>query len=148
MTDARLPPRWLMDRRFLRLAPPHFVSYFFALTYAVESLSDGVLTVEDLAVIPRYQPDSTAVLVQAGLLEAADASGNVFRIVDFTDTQSSAAQVRADTERRIKAREKKRNQRARSPSVPAAPHDAPPAPMPVSDWDTVNIPESEYADLI
>lgn len=149
MTDARWPSRWVTDRRFLRLDAEDLVSYLWALTYSVESGTDGILEDADLMVISRYASSSTEALIKAGLFGRTD-DGRIL-IVDYASTQTTAAEVRAAEDRRIAARLKKRAQRAR-PRQPAAagavddtgpPGDDARDQPPVAEWVTAPIPASE-----
>lgn len=133
MTDARMPSRWIADRRFLRLPDVHLASYVFALMYAAESRTDGVLDSDDFRVIPRYDQASTSVLVEHGLLEVIDATH--WLITDYSATQTSAADLRAQDERRLRARDKKREQRARPQTTPVQ------TTTEVTEWNTVTIPQ-------
>ncbi|WP_460802485.1 hypothetical protein [Microbacterium sp. GXF6406] len=140
MTDARLPSRWMADRRFARLAPEHFVSYTWALMYAVESGTDGRLEQGDLEVILRYRGDSTEVLIAAGLFGRDD--DGALQILDYPSTQSTAAEVKAADDRRVKERLRKREQRGRrrQPGTTEGDSDAtPPAAEPT--WDVASIPD-------
>ena len=56
MTDARLPERWLSDRRLSRLSDAHDRSYIQALLFSVSNRTDGVIEPDDLALIPHFAP--------------------------------------------------------------------------------------------
>lgn len=146
MTDARWPSRWASDRRFARLPAEHVVSYAWALMYAVESGTDGRLEDADFDAIGRYKASSTEALIAAGLFGRDDQG--FIRIIDYPTTQTTAAEVRAAEERRVRARVKKQTQRARparesGSTVQPVPVDHEGAPVTVPDWPTVAIPDDE-----
>lgn len=67
MTDARLPERWLNDRRLLKLPDDAFRLFVTALVWSVANKTDGVLLDEELPLIPGTDPRCHAQLVEAGL---------------------------------------------------------------------------------
>ncbi len=109
MTDARLPERWIMDRRVLLTSPQAWRLYTFGLMYAVTNRSDGLLAADDLALIPAVDPKYAAELMQLGLWE--DFGQGAILITDFKSSQSSRDEL--DQLERIRAadREKKRRKR-------------------------------------
>jgi hypothetical protein len=111
VTDARLPERWIMDRRVLLASPEAWRLYTFALMYAVANRSDGRILAGDLALIPTIDPDRAAELVKLGLWECAD---DGWQITDFRATQSSRDQLDQLQEIRDHAAARKRAQRARA----------------------------------
>lgn len=126
-----------MDKRFLLLPADHLASFVFALMYAVESGSDGQLEPAELAIIPRYLPESTEALIAARLLERTESGTLLF--VDYANTQTSAAQVKALELSRQRAREKKQRQRARAPAAPPG-QEPEPTPAPAVTWPVAPIP--------
>ena len=67
MVDARIPERYLTDRRLLRLAPAARWSYVAALTWSVSNRTDGVIEPLDLEILPSFDPSCVPDLVAAGL---------------------------------------------------------------------------------
>ena len=127
MTDARLPERWLTDRRFATLSHEAFRSYHLALMWSVANRTDGALLPAELNLIPGFCKGSPSDLVGAGLWTPQSTG---WLITDFEQTQTSSAQLRALDENRAKEREKKRRQRAKKADAvtsadPAVPGDIP-----------------------
>jgi hypothetical protein len=91
MTDARLPERWLSDRRLLRLTDAEFRTFITALIWSVSNRTDGRLDRRDLDLIPRVDVAALPGLVAAGLIEKA--SDDALTIVDFDSTQTSASEL-------------------------------------------------------
>ena len=107
--------------------------------YAVESGTDGVLNQADLGVIAHYQSESTNALIAAGIF-AKYPNGSIV-VVDFQETQTSAAEMRQRTKTRIVERERKQRQRAR-PKVAA--NDRPDEPpLPTTEWKAAPIPGAD-----
>jgi hypothetical protein len=128
MTDARLPERWLNDRRLRQLPDDAFRLFVTSLMWSVANKTDGVLTEEDLALIPgRGNRGAIWILTDVGLWIgrhlAAPGSGqdHYWLIADFEATQTTRAELEAAEAARRKARDKKRRQRAAS----AVPRDVP-----------------------
>jgi hypothetical protein len=152
MTDARLPERWLNDRRFLRLSDSAYRSYFQLLLWSVSNRSDGEVDVEDIALIPTFDTQQAPALIAAGLIEDA---GRALIIVDFEHTQTSRSELETLANNRKREREKKRKQRAKD--RPALSEVEPPTVLrqsaqrtreevnrePVTDWPTAQIPDAE-----
>jgi hypothetical protein len=86
MTDARLPERWLNNRRLLRLSDEDFRSFVMALVWSVSNRTDGRVEPEDLALIPTFTVGAPDALVNAGLWTRLDYG---WRIDDFLETQTS-----------------------------------------------------------
>lgn len=147
MTDARLPERWLVDRRFNRLTDKDYRSFMQLLVWTVSNRTDGYVESDDLAAVPHYDPASTHRLIVAGLLE--DADDDRFYIVDYPKHQSTRAQLEAGDANRLKEAERKRNQRARGnrDKPRQATDDSPPAHPQTGElvdaWPTVMIPDDE-----
>jgi hypothetical protein len=121
MTDARLPERWITDRRVLLASPQAWRLYTLSLMYSVANRSDGLLLPDDLQLIPTVDPDCAAELVKLGLWERCRGG---WRVADFAATQSSRDEL--DQLERIRAadREKKRRQRL-TPSPGPSPGQSP-----------------------
>lgn len=115
MTDARLPERYLHDRRF-RMAPEHFRAYCMSLMYAVSNRTDGYLTPEDLEAVPHFKAESIDALVTADLWAVVD---DGWLISDFLTTQTSRAQLEAAENARFKDAERKARERAAKKTTPA-----------------------------
>jgi len=119
MTDARLPDRWLTDRRLLRLTDPGFRLFVNALVWSVANKTDGELEDADLPLIPAYSEAAMTELAQAGLWIRT--TRRSWLITDFGDTQSSrdeldalAARRRADRQRKARSRDRSRDGHAES----------------------------------
>ena len=127
MTDARLPDRWLTDRRLQRLSDSHFRAFVNGLLWSVSNRTDGVIEIDDLALIPRFPAGVVQTLVDAGLW-APQSGGWV--IADFAATQTSRDQHEAMEKIRSRERQKKAAQRAakaggETPSTQSCPGDSP-----------------------
>lgn len=90
MTDARMPERWLIDKRFRQLTADEYRTYVVCLIWAVGNRTDGELTSDDLELIPDALPTATPRLVEVGLW-GVTATG--WLIKDFALTQTSRAQL-------------------------------------------------------
>ena len=109
MTDSRLPERYLNDRRINRLSAEHFRSYVMATLWSVSNRTDGVLTVEDLTLIPGFSATAPAALYAAELWVGIVGG---WTIEDFANTQTSKHDLGVLDNARRADREKKRRQRA------------------------------------
>lgn len=127
MTDARLPDRWLHDRRMNRLSDGHFRSYVLSLIYAVSNRTDGVVEPEDLATIPKFAAGAVKALVDNELWQPREKG---WLIIDFESTQSSREALEAAEQARNQARAKDRvrkaKARAEAKSEPDVPQDVRP----------------------
>jgi hypothetical protein len=110
MTDARLPERWLHDRRIQHLPCPEYKAFFNALMWSVSNRTDGVITPDDLSLIPACSADMLDDLVTAGVCGAFD--GGWF-IGDFAETQTSSAELAALSKARIAQRQRQARYRAK-----------------------------------
>jgi hypothetical protein len=110
MTDARLPERWLNDRRVVRLSDGAFRTFVTSLVWSVANRTDGVIEGDDLDLVHGASRDKVPELVAAGLYEPA---GSVHLIVDFAATQTSRDELLRLENVRRQEREKKARQRAR-----------------------------------
>jgi hypothetical protein len=115
MTDARFPERWLNDRRVMQLSPGTFRAFVLTLTWSAANLTDGVVTEDDLALMPWLTPHAIGDLVKVDLWQF---TGDHWLICDFVDTQTTSAELKAAALARRKARDKKRRQRAQAAAVP------------------------------
>ncbi|TFC85802.1 hypothetical protein E3T24_07760 [Cryobacterium sp. TmT2-59] len=116
MTDSRLPERYLNDRRINRLSAEHFRSYVMATLWSVSNRTDGVLTDQDLTLIPGFSMTAPAAFEAAELW--AGRSGE-WTIEDFAATQTSRHDLETLDNARRADRDKKRRQRAeRKPDGP------------------------------
>lgn len=111
MTDARMPERWLHDRRLQRLPDCHFKAFVNALMYAVSNRSDGVIEPGDVGLIPGFSESAIKAFVDAGLWAYRPPSGWV--IVDYQSTQTSRSVLESAERNRESERLKKQRQRAR-----------------------------------
>jgi hypothetical protein len=108
MVDARMPDRWLSDRRLLRLSPSAFRTFVMALMWSVSNRTDGLIEPNDLDLIPGASPDDLHELVRRELVER---DGGFLRLVDFAATQTSRAELEVLENVRRREREKKARQR-------------------------------------
>ncbi|WP_405372290.1 MULTISPECIES: hypothetical protein [unclassified Microbacterium] len=108
--DARIPERYLMDRRIVRLSASARASYFMATLWAVSNRTDGRIERDDIALIPTFDAASVDALVDAELWNVGD--GDTWIIADYLSTQTSRADFEVLENARRADREKKRRQRA------------------------------------
>lgn len=109
MTDARLPERYLMDRRLGRLSDADFRGYMTALLWSVSNRTDGRIDSSDLPLIPHFKA-SPQRLVDGELWTEVEGGG--WTISDFGLTQSSRSELEQLEQIRKADRDKKRRQRA------------------------------------
>lgn len=110
MTDARMPDRWLNDRRLLRLSDAAHRLYITGLLWSVTNRTDGHLDATDLSLLPSVDVTRTQELVTAGLWDEAPTGGYVMG--DFPATQTSATELgRLD---RIRRQDRERQARKRA----------------------------------
>jgi len=114
MTDARIPDRWLHDRRLLRLSDSEFRTFVTSLTWCVSNRTDGRLEHDDLAMVPTCRPEQAGALVRAGLWEPRDGG---WQVVDFLNTQSTATQLAGMEHKRHLDRERQARYRAKVTSA-------------------------------
>lgn len=119
--DMHYPERWLNDRRINRLPDPDHRALVLALTWCVANRTDGIITAEDLADLPRGV-DSAALdrLATAGLLtDVVRPDGTVVQMLtDYMTTQSTAAAMNANDLNRVLYAEAARIARAAKKSEP------------------------------
>ncbi len=108
--DARIPERYLVDRRIVRLSASARASYFMATLWAVSNRTDGRIERDDLALIPTFDAATVDALVEAELWNVSD--GDAWVIADYLSTQTSRADFEVLENARRADREKKRRQRA------------------------------------
>ena len=120
MTDARLPERWLNDRRLLRLPDDAFRLFATSLMWSVANRTDGVLYDDDLALIPGVNPGLADPLAKAGLWKR---EWDRWLIIEFEETQTTRTELEAAARARRAQRDKKRRQRAAKAA--AVPGDVP-----------------------
>jgi hypothetical protein len=120
MTDARLPERYLVDRRLTRLSPEHFRSFAFALIWSVSNRTDGQVTPEDLPLIPLFAKGAETALVACGLWTVQP---DGWSMTDFAATQTSRHELEVLEAARRRDREKKARQRARDRASASVPGD-------------------------
>ncbi len=112
------------DRRVLKLTPEQFRLFVMATAWSVTNRTDGVIETVDLQLVPFATAADAGVLVGAGLWNRTDLG---WLIVEYSDTQTSSAQLdqlnetrRRDRERKARARKTKTGGPAQvRPEVPA-----------------------------
>lgn len=102
MTDARLPERWLSDRRIARLSDSDWRAFTNALMWAVSNRTDGVIHPEDVELIPRFDVESAGRLVGSNVLVKLS---DGWLINEFVITQTTAKQLGAAERARVKHRD-------------------------------------------
>lgn len=121
MTDARIPERYLMDRRVARLSDAAFRAWIVATLWAVANRTDGAIERVDLHLIPQLDAASADALAACGLWsETTDG----WQIADYAETQTSRSELEALENVRRREREKKRRQRSSAEdavTVPVSP---------------------------
>ncbi len=124
MVDARLPERYLSDRRILRLTDSERSSLFIATLWAVSNRTDGRIERADLDLIPMFRSAAVNTLVIHGLWlpDGEDA----WTIADYSRDQTTRHEFEVLENNRRRERTKKARQRARQ-SVPG---DVPPGQSP------------------
>lgn len=113
MTDARLPERWLNDRRLQRLSAEHYRTFINALLWCVANRTDGRIERDDVGLIPHWSVSAAKAFVDAGLFTPR-ADG--WLISDYAATQTARSEL--ETLERVRQRErlKKAKQRAEAKS--------------------------------
>jgi hypothetical protein len=109
MTDARFPERWLNDRRIVRLPDDAFRLFVLSLAWSVANRTDGVLSDEDLSLLPGAAPQCARRLARDGLWERA---GGRWLITVYEATQTTAAELASLDTARAADRARKRRERA------------------------------------
>jgi len=103
MADARLPDRWLTERRIQKLSDRAFRAFTLALMWSVSSRTDGVIDHSDLDLIPGFPRGAEEELVKSGLW--VEHNGG-WLIAEFCDTQTSKAELHALARARASNRER------------------------------------------
>jgi hypothetical protein len=114
MTDARMPEKWLTDRRLLRLDDATLRLFVLSLMWSVANRTDGRLYDDDLDLIPTVDATTAPYLVKAGLWRREN---DYWVITDWADTQTSADELAALAATRRAARDRKARERARKAAV-------------------------------
>lgn len=132
VTDARFPERWLNDRRVLKLSGDGVRLLIFSLAWSVSNRTDGVITDDDLPLIPHSSPQLAADLVATGLWQRRE---DRWLVADFADTQTTRERLNQLDAARRAERDRKAKQRASGTAhgtrTPDAPGDSPvPADVP------------------
>lgn len=115
MTDARIPERYLNDRRLNRLSDSDFRSYIMSLVWSVSNRTEGNLFADDLPLIPRFTSGAEVGIEESGLWRR---NGQAWIIDRFEFDQSTNAQLEAADRTTLHNRERKRKQRARAKKPP------------------------------
>jgi len=104
MTDARFPERWILDRRFQRVAAEgRFWPYMVSLAWSASNRTDGLILPDDLAVIPFVSEGDAEAFVRNEVWNRRKIG---WLIVDYESTQTSADSLIACEEARAARREK------------------------------------------
>ena len=111
MTDARLPERWLSDRRLSRLSDAHYRSYIQALLFSVSNRTDGVIEPDDLVLIPHFAPGAVNAFLAQELWSARQ---HGWFITDWSTTQTMRSELEVLENARARERRKKQRQRAKA----------------------------------
>lgn len=109
MTDARVPEKWLNDKRIQRLTDADFRSFIMALTWSVSNRTDGVIEPDDLSLIPHFAQGSAKALVAAGLWSAQK---HGWCINGYESTQTTRERLAQLDAARLKDRERQARHRA------------------------------------
>lgn len=108
--DARLPERWLNDRRLLLLTDPAFRLFVTGLMFSVANRTEGYLSDRDLKLIPgATEPHYADEIADVALWRRLDGG---WKFTEWDGVQSSLEELAAVDQRRIRERDKKRRQRA------------------------------------
>lgn len=111
MTDARLPERWLSDRRLARLKDDEYRSFVQALMWSVCNRTEGRIEPADLALIPSFAPGAQDSLADSGLFTALP-RGRGWLITDFELTQTTRARLEQLDRKRVQDRDRQARHRA------------------------------------
>jgi len=120
MTDARIPDRWLIDRRFNRLSGDQFRAFVGALTWSASNRTDGVITPADVSEIRWLRAQDMPAFIAAGLCARLT---DGWLLVDFVSTQTSRAELEQRENNRAKERERKARYRAKTAARTGVPQD-------------------------
>lgn len=109
MTDARIPERYLMDRRIVRLNHAQRSSYFMSTLWSVSNRTDGHFEQDDLALIPTFDRGVVDILVNVGLWKVTETG---WVDVEFLNVQTSRDDLEVLDKARAAERRKKNRQNA------------------------------------
>jgi hypothetical protein len=120
MTDARMPERWLNDRRVNRLSDSAFRAFVCAYMWSVSNRTDGHIQGEDLQLIRSLDQKTLAEMIAVELVWRDDDS---WILLDFMETQTSKSDLEVlDNARRADAAKKRRRRaEARIAATPSGP---------------------------
>lgn len=111
MADARLPERYLIDRRVLRLTDAQRSCLFMATVWSVSNRTDGRVERADLPLIPTFREGVIPALVAAELW--TEDGNDAWTITDYQRDQTSRHDFEVLEAARRRERMKKQRQRAR-----------------------------------
>lgn len=109
MTDARLPERWLNDRRLQRLSAEHYRAFINALLWSVANRTDGRIELEDVGLIQHWSANAAQALVDSELFTPQPTG---WLITDYATTQTSRSDL--ETLERIRQRDRQKKQQKRA----------------------------------
>lgn len=115
MTDARVPERYLMDKRIVRLTDAERSSYFMATLWSVSNRTDGRIDRDDLPLIPTFKTASIQALVGSGLWSPTEIG---WVDTEFANVQTSKSDLEVLENARRADREKKARRRAANKDSP------------------------------
>ncbi len=108
MVDARMPEKYLVDRRVMRLSAEAFRAFVVLTMWSVSNRTDGLILADDLPLIPLATEALTVDLVAAELCQVVDRG---WMLSDFKSTQTSRSELEILENNRRREREKKQRQR-------------------------------------
>lgn len=110
MTDARLPERWLNDRRMARLSDGDWRAFCNCLMWSVSNRTDGVIHPTDVELIPRFDVQAADRLVSSEILVKLS---DGWLINEFVVTQTTAKQLASVERARVVGRDRQQRKRER-----------------------------------
>jgi hypothetical protein len=116
MVDARIPERYLSDRRILRLTDAERSSLWVATLWSVSNRTDGRIERADVDLIPMFRSESINTFVIHGLWESD--GDDAWVMVDYARDQTTRDELEVLENARRRERAKKQRQRARKDDVP------------------------------
>lgn len=111
MADARIPERYLVDRRIMRLTDAERSSLFLATLWSVSNRTDGRIERGDLPIIPMFREEVVHTLVVHGLW--VEDGPDAWMIADYQRDQTTRSQFEVLDNNRRRERDKKRRQRSK-----------------------------------
>lgn len=114
MVDARVPERYLSDRRVLRTSDKAFRLLITGTVFAVSNRTDGVIAEDDISLMPKVRRAAADELVELGLWHPIDGG---WAIDSFLEQQTSKDALDRLERIRRTDREKKARQRAEKKGV-------------------------------